>query len=133
MTLPLLKLLGHEIAKSNWGENSKHTVWTAFIFAFFGSFRMGEILPQQEKSFSPRDTLLWGDKKFLEQNHILIHIKSPKSRLPQGEFVDIFSFSAPRHLSSSSSGGLERFTAQPESIITSLQLSEWHTPDKEGS
>ena len=92
MTLPLLKLLGHEIAKTNWGENSKQTVWTAFTLAFFGSFRMGEILPQQETSFSPKDTLLWGDIKFLEKNHILIHIKTPKSRLPQGEFVDIFSF-----------------------------------------
>ena len=26
MTLPLLKLLGHEIATANWGENSKQTV-----------------------------------------------------------------------------------------------------------
>ena len=92
MTLPLLKLLGHEIAISNWGENSKQTVWAAFTLAFFGSFRMGEILPQQEKNFSPKDTLLWGDLNFLDKNHILIHIKSPKSRLPQGEFVDIFSF-----------------------------------------
>lgn len=92
MTLPLLKLLGHEIAISKWGENSKQTVWAALTIAFFGSFRMGEILSQEESKFSPKDTLLWGDIKFLDLNHILIHIKTPKSRLPQGEFVDIFSF-----------------------------------------
>ena len=92
MSLPLLKILGNEIAKLNWNENSKQVVWSAFTLSFFGSFRMGEILPQQENTFSPLDTLLWSDVKFLENNHILVHVKTPKSRLPQGEFVDIFQF-----------------------------------------
>ena len=92
MSLPLLKILGNEIAKTTWDENSKQVVWSALTLAFFGSFRMGEILSQQENSFSPRDTLLWSDLKFLDQNHILIHVKTPKSRLPQGEFIDIFTF-----------------------------------------
>ena len=92
MSLPLLKILGNEIAKTTWDENSKQVVWSALTLAFFGSFRMGEILSQQENSFSPKDTLLWSDLKFLDQNHILIHVKTPKSRLPQGEFIDIFTF-----------------------------------------
>ena len=92
MSLPLLKILGNEIAKLNWNENSKQVVWSVFTLSFFGSFRMGEILPQQENTFSPLDTLLWSDVKFLENNHILVHVKTPKSRLPQGEFVDIFQF-----------------------------------------
>ena len=92
MNLHTLKLLGHEIAISNWEENSKQTVWSAFTLAFFGSFRMGEILSQSESSFSPSDTLLWEDVKFISSSHVLIHIKTPKSRLPLGEFVDIFSF-----------------------------------------
>ena len=92
MNLHTLKLLGHEIAISNWEENSKQTVWSAFTLAFFGSFRMGEILSQSESSFSPKYTLLWEDVKFISSSHILVHIKTPKSRLPYGEFVDIFSF-----------------------------------------
>ena len=92
MTLPLLKILGNEIAKSDWESNSKQVVWSAFTLAFFGSFRMGELLSPQENSFSPKDTLLWKDVKFLSPSHIIVHIKTPKSRLPDGEFVDIFEF-----------------------------------------
>ena len=92
MSLPLLKMLGNEIAKTMWDENSKQVVWSALTLAFFGSFRMGEILSPQENSFSPKDTLLWKDVKFLSPSHIIVHIKTPKSRLPDGEFVDIFEF-----------------------------------------
>ena len=92
MTLSLLKLLGHEISRTNWVENSKQVVWGAFTMAFFGCFRMGEILPQNENSYSPEDTLLWQDIKFCSPSHILVHIKTPKSRCPRGEFIDVFSF-----------------------------------------
>jgi len=64
MSLPLLKILGHALAKKDWTENSKQVVWGAATLAFFGSLRCGEILPQNESSCSPPDTLLWGDLKF---------------------------------------------------------------------
>jgi hypothetical protein len=48
MTLPLLKILGHEIAACSWAENSRRVFWTACCVAFFGSFRMGEILPPEK-------------------------------------------------------------------------------------
>ena len=48
MTLPLLKILGNEIAKVDWEDNSKQVVWSVFTLAFFGSFRMGELLSPQE-------------------------------------------------------------------------------------
>ena len=41
MTLPLLKLIGHEIAKSSWSNFSKCLIWCACTTAFFGSFRFG--------------------------------------------------------------------------------------------
>ena len=88
MTLPLLKLLGHELARSGWGLNSVLTVWCAAVVGFFGSFRMGEILPFESGNRS--DFLLWEDVKFLGKDHILIHVKHPKSRAAQGEFVDLF-------------------------------------------
>ena len=88
MTLPLLKLLGHEIAGTSWSENSKLTVWCASTVAFFGCFRMGEILPAE--SGNTDDTLLWQDVKIYDESHVLFHIKTPKSKNKQGEFVDIF-------------------------------------------
>lgn len=90
MSLPLLKLLGHEISLSSWSSNSKRIVWTACCLAFYGSFRMGELLPVQEWSYSPNDNLLWGDVRILTDSHALIHIKKPKSNNTDGEYVDLF-------------------------------------------
>jgi len=92
MTLALLKLLGHAIAKSGWSDNSKLVVWGAATVAFFGSLRCGEILPQNEKSFNPSDTLLWKDVKIFDDDHVLLHIKCTKNKTRGGEFVDIFGF-----------------------------------------
>lgn len=93
MTVALLKLIGHEIAITAWSIESKQIVWSACTTAFFGSFRLGEILAQKESNFSPNDTLLWKDIMFMSDDHILIHVKTSKSREKEGEFVDIFSFS----------------------------------------
>ena len=53
MSLPLLKLLGHEIAKADWTPENKAVVWSACTTAFFGSLRMGEILAKSPSSFNP--------------------------------------------------------------------------------
>ena len=92
MSLPLLKILGHEISKTDWPSNSKQVLWTACTTAFFGSFRLGEILPATEKLSHPSDTLLWKDVKILSDDHVLIHVKVNKSRSKNGDYVDIFSF-----------------------------------------
>ena len=90
-TLPLLKLLGHEIAKTNWTENSKRIFWTCTCVSFFGSFRIGELLASSKNSFDPSSTLLWGDVK-LKEDCCMIHIKNPKSKKREGGFVDLFLF-----------------------------------------
>jgi Leucine-rich repeat (LRR) protein len=36
ITLPMLKLIGHEIEKSDWTKNSKQVLWSACITAFLG-------------------------------------------------------------------------------------------------
>jgi hypothetical protein len=63
MTLPLLKILGHEIAKSSWSSDSKRVFWSACCLAFFGSFRMCEILMSSEKQFS-EEHLSWSRVTF---------------------------------------------------------------------
>lgn len=92
MTLPLLKIAGNEISKTNWCEDSKQVAWAVLTTAFFGSFRLGEILCPTENSYNPKEHLLWKDVLFREDNSILIKIKIPKSRNAQGEFIDIFPF-----------------------------------------
>ena len=56
MSLPLLKLLSHELAKSDWTVDKKATVWAACTTAFFGSFRLGEIL---SKKIDTHQANLW--------------------------------------------------------------------------
>ena len=91
MSLPLLKLLGHEIYLTNWSSNSKQVLWTACTLAFFGSFRMGELLPQKTTNNCLDDTLLWNDVKMYDTDHILVNVKMSKCN-KSGEFVDIFGF-----------------------------------------
>jgi hypothetical protein len=79
MTLPLLKLLGHEITKCAWSSFKKQVFWTACITAFFGSFCFREILAPTEWTFNQHETLLWSDVN-IKSNSVLIHIKISKNR-----------------------------------------------------
>ena len=92
MTLPLLKIIGHQIAKLNWSAHSKLILWGACTLAFFGSLRLGEILAPTENCFNPLETLLWSDLKFRPDSSILLHVKIDKSKNKTGSYVDIFSF-----------------------------------------
>jgi hypothetical protein len=92
MTLPLLRILGHEVAKKDWPDSSKSVIWTAMCTAFFGSFRTGEILAKEELAFSRAETLVWADVKFLKDGSIQILNKIPKNRTPGGETIDLFEF-----------------------------------------
>jgi hypothetical protein len=95
MTLPVLKILGHEIAGKIWTANSKQVVWTAMCVAFFGSFRIGEILAKAEFSFNYSETLLWKDIKFFEDNSVQIFSRVTKNRTPGGENISLFEFTGP--------------------------------------
>ena len=90
-TLPLLKLLGHEIARASWPDDSKRVFWSCACVSFFGSFRIGELLAASKSTFDPSVTLLWGDVK-LKEDSCMIHVKIPKSKKKEGEFVDLFNF-----------------------------------------
>jgi hypothetical protein len=89
MTFPLIKLLGHEIASSNWDPASKLVFWAACCTAFFRSFRLCEILPKSEKT--EPEILTWDRVRFTQENSIVLNIKFPKIiRDHAGDFVDIF-------------------------------------------
>lgn len=94
MTLPLLKILGNEISLTNWTAESKQIFWTVSCIAFFGSFRMGELLNNTITKVDLATTLLWQDISFNGKSW-LIHVKAPKSRTQGGEYIDIFPF--PNH------------------------------------
>ncbi len=92
MTLPLLKLIGHEIAKLDWEDDSKQVFWTALLVAFFGSIRLGEMLNSKDNEFNPSESLLWEDVTFRGDGSVLLKLKIVKNRTMQGEYIDLFPF-----------------------------------------
>jgi hypothetical protein len=91
-TLPLLRLMGHEIAKCDWSVHSKSVIWSAALLAFFGSFRFGELVAKSESKFNVHETLLWKDIQFFDDNSIRIHNKIPKNRTQNGEYISLFEY-----------------------------------------
>jgi hypothetical protein len=90
MSFQLLKVLGHEIAVCSWQRHTKALYWAACCVAFFGSFRLGEILPAGSSPFCV-ETLTWDRITFTNRRSAIINIRFPKAvRKPQGDFVDIF-------------------------------------------
>jgi hypothetical protein len=92
MTLSCLKILGHEIATSDWSTWKKSAFWAACTLAFFGSFRISEILCPSANSFN-KDTLVWPDVVFDDKKSVTIHVRHPKSNKVGGEKVEVFEFS----------------------------------------
>jgi hypothetical protein len=91
ITFQILQLIGHQIFDSNWVFSSKQTVWAACCLAFWGSFRLKEILPPSKTFFEPQTDLLWTDIHFCEQTSMIVHVKSPKTSGFPGHFIDLFS------------------------------------------
>jgi hypothetical protein len=89
LTLPLLKVLGHCIMSQDWELNSKIVFWSACKVLFFGSFRISEILANNENSYNPLTTLLWEDIDMIG-DALRIHVKFPKIFSPNGIHVDLF-------------------------------------------
>jgi hypothetical protein len=133
MTLPLLRVLGHEISKSNWSNHSKLVIWGSCTTAFFGSFRLGELLSKCDTKFNPYETLLWSDILFLEDGSAKLHNKIPKTRTLGGETISLFTFpkfnccpiAALKALKNSSSGcdNSPVFTFENGTYLTNQKLN----------
>jgi hypothetical protein len=95
MTMPMLQIIGHQLAESGWLKNTKQTIWTACLVGFFSSARMGELLAPHETGIDPTATLTWSCVQFREDDSVLIHIRLPKVSTQEGDFVDLFPFPDP--------------------------------------
>jgi hypothetical protein len=114
MSFPLLRIIGHKIALSTWPNDSKLVFWSACCLAFFGSFRLGEILPKSENNL---ENLTWSRIRFTNMGSVVINIRFPKViRNNTGDFVDLFeiknstfcSFSSLKSLAEKRSLGISR-------------------------
>ena len=92
VTFPLLLVLGHRIAQSDWDPLSKQVIFAACTTGFFASTRMGEILASETYHFDPSSNLTWNDVTITSGGSLLLRLKQPKSGEKEGEFVDLFPF-----------------------------------------
>ena len=99
MTIPLMLLLKLRIAESGWNLHKKTLVWAISVLAFFGSFRIGELLPKYVRHYDSPFTLLGKDvctvrlpiDKGTLVSVVRIHVKSPKvNRVGRGDEVEVF-------------------------------------------
>jgi hypothetical protein len=80
----ILKILSHEIARQDWTVLSKQVIWTLCTVAFFGSFRLGELLPNSRENASQ---LYWSHVKFLN-NSVRINVVVSKTK--KNEHIDLY-------------------------------------------
>ncbi len=75
---------------------SRLSVWAACLVAFWGAFRLAEILPKYTSKFNKFSDLLWADIFRSEcQGKITLRIKSAKFPGPPGNKAEIFKIVEP--------------------------------------
>lgn len=94
MNFDALKLLGLEINLSSMNKADKRLIWAVSLIAFYGSFRMGELLTNNESEFDAAYDLLTQDVLIIEggsQKIMQLKIKCPKEgRTGKEIIVDLF-------------------------------------------
>ena len=98
VTPSTLKLLRHELQKSNWPLAKKRLTWLIATVAFNGSFRIGELLATENNHFDPQTCLMGRDisiEKWQQEGENLkllkVWLKSPKElKFGKGLMVEVF-------------------------------------------
>ena len=99
VTFDVMRVLGHTITCDNVLSNfDKQVYWTLFLFAFFGSRRMGELIFDNATVFDPIRAVTWN--RIRQNKHtphkIIMVCKFPKvSEHPGGITVDFIKGSDP--------------------------------------
>ena len=91
ITIHMLKLIEHAIAVNTvWSDYEKSLRWAVVLVAWWGSFRIGELLPKAKHSFCPSSALLASDVTF-KDNSVAIWLRSPKvEKEVTGDIVEVW-------------------------------------------
>jgi integrase len=91
ITLPRLRKIFETINHSTWSTFNKTAIWCLCLTAFYGSFRLGELMAKKQNKFDKTTTLLAKNVRYDDSNYLwTIWIKSPKTGNKQGENVYLF-------------------------------------------
>ena len=90
ITAAMLRLIGHSIASNkNWNEYEKGLRWTVCLMAYWGAFRLGELLVEARHEFNPKCCLLPSDIQF-ESECVAIWLRNPKVTSRLGDIVEVW-------------------------------------------
>jgi hypothetical protein len=78
VTLNLLRKIGTYLNSTRWRTISKKAVWAVCTLAYWGSFRLGELLTGKSKFFDRYSDLLGGDVSLEDKRAVRVRVKSPK-------------------------------------------------------
>jgi len=101
MTVALMKKLKLAICRSNLGKSDKFLIWAVSTLAFFGAFRIHELLCKHESTFDPdrcllkRDVSVGGGEEG-RGGTVSVRLKCPKERKAgRPTVVDILEIGGP--------------------------------------
>ena len=91
ITVEMLKLLEHAIAtQTRWSDYEKSLRWSVVLVAWWGSFRIGELLSANTRTFNPANALLLSDVT-IHFESISLWLRNPKvNRESLGDIVEIW-------------------------------------------
>lgn len=90
ITVHMLVLLRHAIAGNQaWNDLEKCLRWSCMLTAFWGSFRMSELIQSEKAKFNSSTALLPADIKFHEES-VAIWVRSPKVWREGGDVVEVW-------------------------------------------
>ena len=91
ITPAMIKLLGHSLANSSQSQYEISLRWSVILTAFWGSFRIGELLGKSQNSYNGLFTLLNSDIKFSQDNSSFsVWLRSPKVASRYGDVVEVW-------------------------------------------
>ncbi len=93
VNLTILREIHRNMIHSGLSKGTRLAVWAACVLAFWGSFRLAEILPSKLLAFDKFSDLLWNDIHW-KQKSVLVNIKQPKVPNGWSDTVEIFQIPA---------------------------------------
>ena len=93
ITINMLMLLSNSIdSEQKWSVYEKSLRWCTILLAYWGSFRMGELLANEKSQFNPSTALMPSDLR-LHSKSIAVWIRSPKVWSFGGDVVEVWQVS----------------------------------------
>ena len=91
ISIPFLRLLSHAVSKHWKGRREDGlTFWTICLTAFWGSFRVGELLSEDATTYSPKSDILGSDVLWMSDTSFALWIRDPKISKEYGDVIEIW-------------------------------------------